>query len=247
MKMWVVFDVDGTLIDVSESYDMAVKLTVEYLLRTFGRDEEVSLDWVRKLRSKGAFGDDFKVSEALTLMILAGEPERLVREFPRGESVEWVRERLGVALDPELIEEVFNTFYLGETYENALFPFPGLWRKERALISPELLEKLSERLKLGVVTGRSKLELWLAEEIIRFRFKNAVTREYGLKPDPSLLWRLVRGEPGVYIGDTSNDEAFIENYREKYGEFGFLMVGRDVKDVEEAARAILDEGLLGLR
>ncbi|MCD6373444.1 MAG: hydrolase [Thermococcus sp.] len=238
--MWVVFDVDGTLIDVSESYDMAVKLTVEHILKTLGRDERVNLDWVRGLRSKGAFGDDFRVSEALTLIVLGGDAEKLVDEFPEGGGLEWVRERLGLALDTVLIERVFNTFYLGDAYEDALFPFPGLWRKEKPMISPKLLEELSERFNVGVVTGRNELEMRLAEKITGFKFKHAVTREHGLKPDPSLLWKLVRGEKGVYIGDTKNDEMFVENYRKKYGEFGFLMIGRDVKNVEEGVRAILN-------
>ncbi len=240
---WVVFDVDGTLIDVSESYDVAVKLTVEHLLRSFGRNEEVKLEWIRELRSKGTFGDDFKLSEALTLLILWGNPEEIIARFPEGGGVEWVREKTGIAIEESMIERLFNTFYLGEVYDKSLFTFPGLWRKERPLISPKLLERLSMDFKVGVVTGRSGLELKLAEKILGFRFEKRVTREDGLKPDPTLLWKLVRGEFGVYIGDTLNDETFVKRYKEKYGDFEFLMVGRDVKNVREAVENILNDGL----
>jgi len=240
--MWVVFDVDGTLIDVGESYDMAVKLTVEYFLRAFGIEREIELEWVRKLRSKGRFGDDFKVSEALILFSMAGDVEALVEEFPAGEDIDWVRERFGLGIHRGSVERVFNTFYLGEVYPERLFHFPGLWRNEKPLIGAELLRELSKRFKVGVVTGRSELELRLAEKILGFHFENAVTRELGLKPNPELLWELVKGERGVYVGDTLNDELFVENYRRRYGNFGFVMVGRDVESVSKFVENLL-EGL----
>ncbi|WP_456422621.1 HAD family hydrolase [Thermococcus sp.] len=243
MGPWVVFDVDGTLIDVSESYDLAVKLTVEYFLRTFGVEREIKLEWIRKLRSKGTFGDDFKVSEAMILFSLAGDVDKLVEEFPAGEGIDWVRRKFGFEIFAGSIERVFNTFYLGEVYAGRLFDFPGLWRREKPLIKPGLLEELSERFKVGVVTGRNELELRLAEKILGFHFENAITREFGLKPEPSILWKLVKGEKGVYIGDTLNDELFIENYRKKYGDFSFFMVGRDIDDVSVFVKNLLEEEL----
>jgi len=238
--LWVVFDIDGTLIDVSESYDMAVKLTVEYFLRMFGVERKIDLELIRKLRSKGSFGDDFKVSEALILFSLSGDLENLVNEFPPGEGINWVRERFGFEIHRGSIERVFNTFYLGNAYPGRLFDFPGLWKREKPLISSELLEELGKITKIGVVTGRNELELRLAEKILGFRFEKAVTRELGLKPNPDLLWRLVRGERGVYIGDTLNDELFIENYRRKYGDFDFVMVGRDVENVSVFVENLLE-------
>lgn len=60
-----------------------------------------------------------------------------------------------------------------------------------------------------------------------------------MKPDPCVLWELIRGEYGVYIGHTHNDELLVENYWREYGDFDFLMVGRSVTDVNEAVRSIL--------
>ncbi|ASJ12732.1 HAD family hydrolase [Thermococcus thioreducens] len=241
--MWIVFDVDGVLIDVRESYDEATKLTAEYFLGLFGVEREIKPEWVRELRRKGSFGDDFKVSEALILFALSGRAEELVEEFPEGGTIEWVREKFGFQVFGGSIERVFNTFYLGREYPERLFDFPGLWKKERPIVRRGLLERASKHFKLGVVTGRSALEMELAERIIGFKFENAVTREAYLKPDPRALWELVRGEPGVYIGDTINDELFVENYRGKYGDFDFVMVGRDVKDVNEFLENALEGGL----
>ncbi len=220
------FDVDGVLIDVSESYDLATKLTAEYFLRLMGRHVEIDVEWVRELRKRGGFGDDFKLSEAAVILTLAGR-----REIDDGIGVEELREEYGIALEEREVERVFNELYLGR-----------LWRRERPIVRIDLLRELEKRFKVGVITGRSGEEMALAEKIIGYRFENVVTRELYLKPDPRALWYLVRGEKGVYIGDTTNDERLVENYRRKYGEFDFIMVGRDVKDVNGAIKVIL-EGL----
>ena len=239
--MWLIFDVDGVLIDVSESYDLATKLTVEYFLKKLNKDIEMNPDIIRKLRQKGAFGDDFKVSEALIIGTLTGDLVKFVEDFPNGEGIKWVRTKFGMIIEPRSIERIFNTFYLGEYYKDKAFEFDGLWKKERPIVKKELLEKANERFKLGVITGRSALELELAERILGFHFENAVTRELYLKPDPKALWYLTEGEYGTYIGDTINDELLVKNYKKAYGkDFGFLMVGRDVKDVNEAIEKLLD-------
>ncbi|MBO8173797.1 MAG: hydrolase [Thermococcus sp.] len=238
---WLIFDVDGVLIDVSKSYDLATKLTVEYFLKKLNKDVEINLNIIRKLRQKGAFGDDFKVSEALIIGALTEDIQQFVEDFPSGKGIEWVRSRFGIAVNPKSIEKVFNTFYLGEYYKDRIFEFDGLWKKEKSIVKRELLEKANERFKLGVVTGRSSLELELAEKILGFHFENAVTRELYVKPDPKALWHLTKGEEGIYIGDTINDSLLVENYKKAYGkDFGFLMVGRDVKDVNEAIEKLLD-------
>jgi len=236
---WLIFDVDGVLIDVSESYDLATKFTVEYFLK----NKKVELESIRALRKKGAFGDDFKVSEALIAFGMNGDVKEPVEGFPEGEGIGWVRKRFGTIVEPKEIERVFNTFYLGEYYRERPFDFDGLWKRERPIVRKKLLEKAGEKFKLGVITGRSRIELKLAEGPIGFHFENAVTRELYLKPDPGSIWHLVRGESGVYVGDTLNDELLVENYRKSYGrDFGFLMIGRDVKDVNEAIDLVLTEG-----
>ncbi|USG99134.1 hydrolase [Thermococcus argininiproducens] len=237
---WLIFDVDGVLIDVSESYDLATKFTVEYFLKELGREKEIDVEIIRKLRRKGAFGDDFKVSEALIGFALNGNVEEFVECFPEGEGIKWVRKRFGTIVEPDEIERIFNTFYLGEYYKERAFDFDGLWKKEKPIVKRELLERASEKFKLAVITGRNRLELKLAEELIGFHFESAVTRELYIKPDPKALWHLVRGENGVYIGDTINDSLLVENYKKEYGEnFEFMMIGRDVKDVNKAIEELL--------
>ena len=238
---WVVFDVDGVLIDVRESYDIATKLTAEFFLRLFGREETVDLDSIRKLRLKGSFGDDFKVSEALVILTLAGDLGR-IDDLPEGITIEKIREGYGIYLEAEEVERVFNAFYLGDRFGMGSVPSIGLWRRERPIVDADRLTELEKVYKIGALTGRSRLELELAEEILGYRFKYAVTRESYLNPDPRALWELVGGEYGVYIGDTHNDELLVENYRGEYGDFDFIMVGRDVEGVNEAIKTLLEGG-----
>ncbi len=221
----MVFDVDGVLIDVSESYDLATKLTAEHFLRRKGIPVEVNLKLVRELRRKGSFGDDFKVSEALIAGAISGDLEEFVESFPLGEGIAWVRKRFGAHADPEEVERHFNSLYLRE-----------LWRREKPLVDTDLLRKVMRRFKTGVITGRCREEVRLAEEILGIRFERFVCREMARKPDPKAL-EILLGEDqdiGFYVGDTVNDEPLVLNYVRRMGRpFGFLMVGRDVEDVNE--------------
>ena len=223
--MWIIFDVDGVLIDTSKSYDMAVKMTVEHILRKYGVMSSISLDEIRGLRQRKSFSDDFELSEWIIRKYLKSEDTEMNHYFSRGISIE--------------IERVFNTYYLGELYSHRIFPYPGLWKHERPLLSSAILEDLSRRgFKLGVITGRDRLELRIAEHLLNFRFSHAVTREDYRKPDPRALWSITNGELGVYIGDSKVDELLVKKYRRSYGEFLFIMVPRDAESTAQAVEMI---------
>ncbi len=240
---WIVFDIDGVLIDVNNSYDLATKLTVEYILKKLGKPQHISLQTIRKLRVRGNFGDDFQLTEALLILSLR-EKLKTVNNFPWGRGLSWVGSKFGTVSDIDNlrrdIRRVFNTFYLGNYYDERLFPFQGLVRNERPLIEKEILQRITRRFKIGVITGRSVMELQMAEHLLNFHFPHAVTRELYSKPDPGALRHIVKGEFGVYIGDSATDSLLVENYRIVCGKaFDFIMVGRDFKNVSDAIHHIL--------
>ncbi|MFO8109621.1 MAG: hydrolase [Thermoplasmata archaeon] len=231
---WIVLDVDGVLIDVSRSYDMATKLTVEYFLSKAGIDKKVDLKVIDELRRKGAFGDDYNLSEAL---LSAGDD---ADEIPAGATIQWVRDRFGTTVPADDIKRVFDTYYLGEMCQEPLFEFDGFWEREEMIIDLSLLKKIEKRFKIGVVTGRSALEMQLAERIMDYEFTRKVTSDDYLKPDPRALAVLVDDGRGVFIGDSKTDELLVETYNDEYpGEFDFIMVKRDVEDVNEAIMSLL--------
>lgn len=248
---WLVFDIDGVLIDVSKSFDKAVKKTVKYILEDQKKEStSPRIKEIRELRKKGVFGDDFKLTEALILGLERfGSFESVLKNFHEGENIEWVRERWSSPdagqtengnIDRDQLKRVFDSFYLGDELRGNIFEFKGLWKEEKSMVKTSLLERAEKRYDIGVVTGRNDKELELAENIIGYEFDRCVTRDSFLKPDPRALKELVGDDHGVYIGDTLTDQKMIERYDEKYeGDFEFVMIERDVKGVNTFLKDIL--------
>ena len=222
---WVVLDVDGVMIAVEESYDLAVKKTAEKLLKDLGIEEDISLETIRDFRFKGKFGDDYQVTEFLVLATLDGIPEKLIEELPRGAGLNWIRNRVGTSIGESEVMSIFDRLYLGADGSASEH---GLWKREKPLVETSLLDRIDERFNLGFVTGRSREELELASRILDYHFSNAVTRNEFLKPNPDALASLVGTATGVYLGDTVNDELLVENFNEDTdGEFSFVLIDHD--------------------
>ena len=86
----VCFDMDGVLIDTSESYDQAVKATVEKISQ-----KSISNDSIFSLRNSGGFNNDWVLSQAL------------LKQLGQEESI-------------EKVTEVFQSFYLGENFDGLM-------------------------------------------------------------------------------------------------------------------------------
>lgn len=221
---WVVLDIDGVLIDVSDSYDLAVKRTAKTLLSKQGVDGELDLETIRSFRKRGKFGDDYKVTEGLILAKLSSNFDELIAKFPRGGDLDWVKNQTGVEIDKEDLRTRFDQFYLGDHSSTKSGERDGLWKREKAMVDPSLLDEINEEFSLGYVTGRNRKEVKLAEKILNYEIRNVVTREEFQKPDPRALETLVGEENGVYIGDTYNDKLLVENYNEEGPDFSFIQV-----------------------
>ena len=237
---WIVFDVDGVLIDVDKSYDVAVKFTVEQFLDAVGKTVDLEFRDIKKLREKGIFPDDFKLCEALILGRME-YGDKFVEKYPDGEDVSWIRDVRGACIKPSSIKRIFNTYYLGDKFENRLFDTKGLYNEEKRIIDLKLLKKAEEFFDIGVVTGRNDLEMRLAEEVIGYEFDHVVTRDHALKPDPICLEK-IGAEKGVYIGDTETDQRLVERYNNKNENeksFEFQKVDDD-QDVNQVLEELVD-------
>lgn len=219
---WVVLDVDGVLIGVEESYDQAVKKTVEKFWNDLGVSGSISLETIREFRKKGQFGDDYRVSEGLVLAGLSEDLKKFVEHFPQGEELDWIRTRFGKRIGSKNIQPTFDRLYLGQEDSPTE---DGLWQEEKTLVDTSLLDKIAEQFKLGYVTGRSQQELELASRVLDHKLSNAVTREDFRKPDHRALTHLVGKGTGIYAGDTYNDRLLVDNYNDKTeGRFEFVMI-----------------------
>ena len=178
----VVLDIDGVLVDVADSYRQAVVDSVD---RVYGGT--VDHEAIQALKDAGGFNNDWLVTDALALYVLAsragydadiaayadaitthgggleGAEATLAAELPNAtfESVvdEW---------DPDKLREVFQALYLGADLYRDLeageppFETAGYIHDEPVLVGSETLDTLTDRYNVGVVTGRPAAEATIA-------------------------------------------------------------------------------------
>jgi HAD superfamily hydrolase (TIGR01548 family) len=170
----LLFDMDGVLADVSQSY----RRTIIETAATYG--VLLGVEEVQAAKAAGGSNNDW----ALTQKLL---------------------QQNGVQADLAEVTERFENIYQGTTKR------PGLRRAENLLASPGLLESLSRRVPLGVVTGRPRAdaERFLKEKGVADRLSSLVCLEDApQKPDPSPV-RLALERLGIerawMVGDTPDD------------------------------------------
>lgn len=113
--------------------------------------------------------------------------------------------RRGIQTTLEEVTRRFESVYQGEGNT------PGLWTRETLLTDPALFDRLAERVRLAIVTGRPRrdAERFLAQHNLEGRFEVIVTMEDGPpKPDPAPV-RAALERLGVrhawMVGDTPDD------------------------------------------
>jgi HAD superfamily hydrolase (TIGR01549 family) len=188
----LLLDMDGTLVDVSRSYIACCAETASLLLREEGLPPETAevcvADVLALKATGGGTNDDWVCTRELVLQ----------RARAAGRAIDLPLER---------VIEPFQALYLGK-----------LAATERWLPAATLLERLSRRYRLGLVTGRPRAEVDLAFALegasaARPLFGAMVAREDvfpRLKPDPAgidrALGALGCGRAGsLYVGDSTDD------------------------------------------
>ncbi|MDP3780918.1 MAG: phosphatase, partial [Nitrosopumilaceae archaeon] len=69
----IIFDCDGVLIDITTSYDLAIKNVTEYFLKEFGIESSLPItpDIIEGLKSTGGFNDEVDVTYASILSLVS--------------------------------------------------------------------------------------------------------------------------------------------------------------------------------
>ena len=240
----VVLDVDGVLVDESDSYRRAIIETIE---RRHGTTIERGT--VQRFKEAGGFNNDWELTDGATLFVLA-----LAAGYS-GDAVEFTdaiaaNEESGVAgaravlreaadrdsfdahaveaeWDPEGIRATFQALYLGaELYheiegEEPPFEAPGYIHDEPIIVEPGTIEALQSRFPVGVLTGRPADEASIALE----RAGLSVPDEQRFtmddweegKPHPRALTTLAErfdADSVVFVGDTLDDVRTANNAAE---------------------------------
>jgi|GEM_PF-527386 len=248
--MLVCFDVDGVLVDVSESYHQALVETVSSLLPSLRSriEQEVLL----RLKCLLNLNNDWDAALAGILFYLSG---RSVGDFVRALSdgppdfrkfYRWA-EQQGIELPPyAFLVEVFEDFYRRRQ------------SREKLNISLSgLAEIRSMAGVLAVITGRTKEDLdYTFEKYSLYQFFDFILTEDDLpsvecrKPSPYALQQLFLRSgpcfPACYIGDTLSDSQMVSNFnRQEKQRVHFILFRNDLNADVQADFYVRDEN--GLR
>ncbi|MFB6146844.1 MAG: TIGR01548 family HAD-type hydrolase [Halobacteriaceae archaeon] len=220
----VVLDVDGVLVDVADSYRRTI---VEAVETVYG--DTLDRAAVQAFKEAGGFNDDWAVTDAVALFVLARREglsmdvdafthavadagggrtaaRSVIAEALPAERADAVE----AAWDPERLRAVFQQLYLGaDRYrriegEEPDLDVAGYLEDETVLIAPETGSVLTDRFPVGVLTGRPAAEADIALD----RAGLDVPPEYtftrddwaAAKPDPSALVELAgRMDAGTVV------------------------------------------------
>jgi len=200
MDIALVFDIDGTLVDVRESYKEAIVQTILHIRE--GTDPDRIRAIMEDIKGISNLNNDWDGTYYILEMLEGREPAVIRNE-------KWKN-----------IQKIFQSIYLGKDLyirsygENPPLKFKkGLIENERLLISESVLEKIKDIPK-GIVTSRLRLEAeYILDKTILSKYfdkKNIIALDDVVheKPNPEPLLKMKEKLPAkkhYYIGDTIDD------------------------------------------
>ncbi len=214
-KGLILFDIDGVIRDVSNSYRLAVKKTV----CSFCGWEPSSLD-IDNLKNEGIWNNDWDLSL------------ELITRF--------TKERNSSIMPPkkEEIIKIFEKLYFGCSPDKDYSKWSGFIKNEEILVNKDLFKTLTNNdILWGFVSGAEVPSAkFVLEE--RLNLKNPPLIAMGDAPDKpnptgfiELAQSLLKHElsaaspPIAYVGDTIADINTVINAREKIPEQVFISIG----------------------
>jgi HAD superfamily phosphatase len=213
-----IFDVDGVIIDVSKTYHVAIKKTVEHYL-----GKKIDLNEVKKYKFDWGINNDYYVSYAIIahkkFNVPYGDIKKLSKECQNAVA-ECIKEKYRIPLS---VEEVTQTF---------IDYFEQIKDQEVLLIEPFVFEWLKrKKYKLGVLTGRPETDVVYSFKKFNLLDKfDVIVHDDTLedislkKPNPYALKYTLdlleanEKDDKYYIGDTVADKLMAEGYKEKYND-----------------------------
>jgi HAD superfamily phosphatase len=195
----VVFDIDGVLRDVGQSYRRAIADTVEKFTDNQYRPTLADMD---ELKSEGIWNNDWEASQELVYRYWLSQG----------------RERESVGLDYEELVAFFQSRYQGTDPEH----FNGYITTEPLLVTVEYLQGLTEQgMGWGFFSGATRAE---AKYALEYRLGLADLALVAMedapgKPDPTGLFQVIEQLdpnpmlPVFYVGDTVADMKTVERAR----------------------------------
>ncbi len=215
MKGFLLFDIDGVIRDVSQSYRLAIQETVKHFT-----DWSPPTEKIDQLKGEGCWNNDWDLS--MELIKRYKESKNISPEIP----------------NKAKLVKVFTDFYFGGDPLGAQTEWSGFILNEKLLVKKSFFEALSSK---GIVWGffsgaESESAKFVLEK--RLGLSNVpliAMNEAPNKPDPTGLLNLAKqlagkslglGVPPVaYIGDTVADILTVINARKAVPTQKFLSIG----------------------
>jgi HAD superfamily phosphatase len=219
----VVFDIDGVIRDVGNSYRRAIADTVEKFTDGAWRPTMEDLD---NLKSEGIWNNDWEASQELTYRYFESQGRSRARTRAS-------RQELSINYDR--LVEFFQARYRGKHPEF----FDGYIAAEPLLISPSYLQQLSDnQVGWGFFSGATRGS---AEYVLKKRLEIAdpvlvAMEDAPSKPDPTGLFSaisLIEANkvvdnsdcPVFYLGDTVADMYTVVRAKEVKPERNWIAIG----------------------
>lgn len=208
----IIFDIDGVIRDVGNSYRRALADTVEHFTEGAYRPEQTDID---ALKSEGIWNNDWEASQ-----------EMVYRHF-EGQG----KERSALELDYDVLVRFFQSRYRGPDPDN----WTGYICQEPLLLEADYLKQLTAAgLSWGFFSGATRgSATFVLEKRLGLSDPVLVAMEDAPgKPDPTglfatvrLLERKTQGLPVIYAGDTVADMKTVLRAREQEPQRQWLGVG----------------------
>ncbi|NJN23614.1 MAG: TIGR01548 family HAD-type hydrolase [Acaryochloridaceae cyanobacterium RL_2_7] len=210
----VIFDIDGVVRDVAQSYRRAIADTVEYYTQGEYRPSMADLD---ALKTEGIWNNDWKASEELI--------------FRHYESHGKSRDEVGDHYDE--IVDFFQGKYRGDNYS-------GYIKDEPLLMTQEYLQSLSDgQIGWGFFSGATQGSAnFVLQQRLEIQAPVLIAMEDApSKPDPQGLFQAIDmllnalseqkqvGIPVLYVGDTVADMKTAQNAAQKDNSRPFYSIG----------------------
>ena len=211
-KAIIIFDIDGVIRDVGNSYRKAIADTVEHFTQGGWRPKMEDLD---NLKSEGIWNNDWEASQELTYRYFEAQDKT----------------RAEIGLDYDRIVEFFQERYRGKHPEL----FDGYIANEPLLVSPDYFEQLNNnQIAYGFFSGatRGSAEFTIKR---RLQLDNPILvamEDAPSKPDPTGMFDAISqiedissDTPAFYLGDTVADMYTVVKAKEQKPERKWIAVG----------------------
>ena len=203
----VIFDCDGVLVDITESYDETIRKTVKYVLESFaGITDSIDIDGkiIDGFKATGGFNDEVDLTYVAILSLVAAkktdkdQQETIwdvmnnCKDIATAEKyikadITGIVKKLEYPGKTSLLRQIFNELFYGPKLykkifsKDSKFSEPGLIEQDQVILNNDLMRKLSQKfgIKIAMLTGRGleSVKYSLEKYLEKFDIENSIFLE----------------------------------------------------------------------